>query len=304
MCERQPAKGYLPLCNPQTEDCTGKKPEEIIEPPALPLDITASSSINGLTSVPAYAPYIIPALCDASGTKCKQEIETFKFNVPNGPPPSPPSSTNNNGFSVNNKTGKEVPPLNIITGFQNMLASLKFYMAADKNHIPIRYIDLDWGDGLSQIRVGYYKNHFDQCDPTMYGPITPPAVQSPLDYAASEQACRQAFRNYLHVYAYDVSYTCGTCSVTNTRVCGRNEDCPGAEICTNRGNQGAVSCYRPRVMVQDNWGWCTNGVYGITGAGCKDPQVINSGLPPSPPSAESAYVNFPGLIMVYKDPKP
>ncbi len=300
MCERQPDKGYLPLCNPDVEDCTGKKPDQIVEAPALPLDLTPSSSLNGLTSVPGYAPYIIPAKCDDTGTKCKQSTPIYQFHVPNGPLGAP----NDNGFSVNNVLGSEPSPLNVVTGFQNMLASLKFYMAADKNHIPIRYVDLDWGDGLSQTRVGYYKNHLEQCDPATFGPLTPPAPQTSLDYAGSDQACRIAFRNYLHVYAYDIAYTCGRCDNNAARSCGRDDDCATGGKCTTRGIDGAVSCYRPRVMVQDNWGWCTNGVYGTTGVGCKDTQVVNSGQPPSPQSDADGYVQFKGLIMVYKDPKP
>ncbi len=304
MCKQQPEKGYLPLCNPDIEDCTGLDPQWIIKKSALPLDITASSSLDGLTSVPAYAPYIIPAVCDASGVKCKQSTSTSQFQVPNGPA----DPHNDNGFSVNDKLGTDATPQNnIIDGFQNLLTSLKFYMASDKNHMPIRYIDLDWGDGLAQTRIGYYKNYMDQCgDPNAFGPKTPPVAQSHLDYAATDQACREAFRNYLHVYAYDPAYTCSRCDNDANRSCGRDEDCAGGGKCdpAKRGIDGAVACYRPRVMLQDNWGWCTNGVYGLTGMGCKDPNVINSGLPPSPPSSKSAYVNYPGIIMVYKDAKP
>jgi hypothetical protein len=284
-CEQQPLTGYIRMCDPNIESCAGVDPEFTVDTDASPLDYTR-------TEDPTLSPYVIPALCDDAGLNCKQWIATNAFTVPD-----------DNGFSVNNKLGTEAPPANVIEGFQSTLASLKFYLAADKNHIPIRFIELDWGDGLSQTRVGYYKNHLDQCgDPNVFGPIT--FEQSRLEYAATEQACREAFRNYLHVYSFDQSYLCGRCENNPNRECGRDADCfdyiSGTDYeCQNQGLYGAISCYRPRVMVQDNWGWCTNGVYGETGLGCKE-----AGVDPLPQNVNEGYIRYQGIIKVYKDAKP
>ncbi|MBI4090619.1 MAG: hypothetical protein HY422_01195 [Candidatus Komeilibacteria bacterium] len=276
-CVLEPT-GYLPLCiKTATNPCTSVPYDRVIDtlavpppPGVLPLDETPKED-------PAYSPYIIPAVCDSTGSNCKQIKKTGEFLVPG-----------DNGFSVNNETGSA----SYLEGFQNFLVSLKFYMGADKNHLPIRYIDINWGDGLRQSRLGYYKNHMEQCiDPKVSATLGPrTGKQAPLEYAASPQACHESYRNYLHVYRYDIQYACGRCSISNAIECGRNEDCPGAESCQNQASSNA-SCYRPWVMVQDNWGWCTNNVYGEVGLGCNVP-------------GNAGYVKFPGLIKVYKDPKP
>lgn len=244
LCVRQPEEGYIEI------------PQSQLDPSILPLDETASEN-------PTFSPYIIPVVCDATGVNCFQSVDginpiaTSAFRVPT-----------DNGFSVNNKVGSAA----LLEGFQNYLVSVRFYMAAHKDHMPIRFVDIDWGDGSRQARVGYYKNHFEQCGETnAQGPITTP--QQTLEYAVSEQACREAFRNYLHVYAWNPNFPC-----------------PG---------EPNASCYTPRVMVQDNWGWCTNNVYGQVGSGCKVP-----GADPLPPALDTAYVEFPGVIKVYKDPQP
>ncbi len=280
MCTREP-EGYLPICiKTPTNDCAGIPDDRVIDSasvPAglLPLDETRQEE-------PTFSPYLIAAVCDNTGINCKQLKPIDQFRVPT-----------DNGFSVNNILGTDPNPAkNTVVGFQNLQVSLRFYMAADKNHMPIRYVELEWGDGLKQSRVGYYKNHLEQCgDPTLTGPKT--ASQSQLEYAAAEQACRASTKNYLHVYAYDVNYACRTCSNDASRECGRNEDCGSGNTCSGPPKLGSetAACYRPWVMLQDNWGWCTNNEYGETGLGCKD-------------SGNKAYVKFPGLIKVYKDPKP
>lgn len=302
VCEIEPT-GYLPLCiKTAPVDCAGVPANRVINtlaatpvpPGVLPLDETPREDDS-------YSPYIIPVVCDASGVNCKQIKKTNVFLLPG-----------DNGFSVNNQIGATA----YLEGFQNFLVSLKFYMGADKNHLPIRYIDIDWADGLRQSRLGYYKNHMEQCiDPKVgatLGPIN--GKQDSLEYAASPSACRENYRNYLHVYRYDIQYACHTCSGTGIE-CGRDEDCGGGQC-----NQAPVlasvnaSCYRPWVMIQDNWGWCTidpnaaapgqQGVYGDVGLGCKDPQVLVLAGAPAPSTATQGYVKFQGLIKVYKDPKP
>ncbi|OGY89786.1 MAG: hypothetical protein A3B30_01125 [Candidatus Komeilibacteria bacterium RIFCSPLOWO2_01_FULL_52_15] len=309
LCYLEPT-GYLPMCiRKVATDCQGVAPDRIIDitsanPAWWPLDDTPRADGT-------YSPYIIPVQCDTSGLNCTQVIPTNSFHVPQCPyAPNclPVTSPNDNGFSVNNKYQAS----DVIQGFQNLLVSLNFYMSADKNHIPIKYVEIDWGDGSRQGRVGYYKNQMQQCDDTnALGPIT--VFQEPLDYAATPAACREDFRSYLHVFAYDPAHVCGTCSNNPTQQCGTDVDCydntpvggqPRTGVCNKApGATGTVACYRPRVMVQDNWGWCTNGVYGPVGVGCKDVTIL-SASPPAPQNINEGYVPFAGIIKVNKDPKP
>ncbi|MEK7584716.1 MAG: hypothetical protein AAB490_05720, partial [Patescibacteria group bacterium] len=178
-------------------------------------------------------------------------------------------------------------------------------------------------------RVGYYKNYFEECgNPGDKGPLTNPPDS--LEYAATDKACREGYRNQVHVYPFDVAFACKTCDNAPLVECGRNEDCPVGGTCTLPPVAGSAnaSCYRPRIMIQDNWGWCTNGVYGEVGFGCYDTTafqlcggVVAGGpcesdaecsggvacvpvRPPSPTTPNDGFVQFQGLIKVYKDPKP
>lgn len=220
--------------------------------PGITMDLTANDTV-------AHAPFVIPVTCDSSGVNCTQAMPTIEFDVPDGPG----ALVNDNGFTVNNGQDDEGLAGFQVVGYENLLASLKFYMSAYKDHMPVRYIEIVWGDGQRQNRVGYYQNHMDQCgDPAALGPNLPPTgTNEALEYAATTQACRANYINYLHVYDYNKTY-----------------DTDGDGIAT----------YSPRIMVQDNWGWCSNGVYGETGLGC----------------GAAGFVDFPGVIKVHKDARP
>lgn len=299
LCRRIPT-GYQPLCDSRVQSCAGEPANRILDITIPPLDETASST-------PSLGPYILPVVCDSNGINCHQ---TTRARYPNPvalsdvvtplTPQNFPTSAGDNGFSVNNRIDAGA-----IEGHKDFLASLKFYMGADKDHMPVRYIDIDWGDGLRQARVGYYKNHLEVCDPTITGPDT--AAQSLMEYAGDPKACREAFRSYLHVYAFTPGIGCGACAGNPAIACGTDRDCP-AGVCTITDRN--ASCFRPKVMIQDNWGWCTNSVYGQTGLGCKDPLVLNAVQgyshtvpisPPEPANANQAYIQYPGIIKVYKD---
>ncbi len=339
-------QGYQPMCDPQTQTCPPAKFDSLsqtwvgtpsVASLALPLDATIDEK-------PILSPYIIPVLCDSNGQSCgpvdKTTTPATPITVKDFTPPTM------NGFSVNNLIGGSSDPAmrldttsfgggtsaRVIDGYQNYLASLKFYMAGDKNHLPIRYISLDWGDGMRQARVGFYQNYLPMCDPKSLGPDTSPnPPQTPLDYAGTAQACKTEYRNNLHIYAYSPTIGCGVCQNV-TRVCGQDSDCADPTTaadtwrCDIKNNYEA-SCYRPRVMVQDNWGWCTNGFYGEEGQGCFDTNIgrkcsnsdkyctvpadcqvptLGTCLPApafAPRYSGSGYVEFPNLIMVHRDAK-
>ena len=311
VCLYEP-EGYLPMCfqynQNQCQNVLETRRIDTLTVTNLPLDETPLADRS-------FSPYVIPVVCDLSGATCSQVRLTREVNP-----------LLDNAFSVNNMYS----PGNIVEGFQNALVNLRFYMAADKNHMPVRFIDIDWGDGIRQSRVGYYKNHLQECgDPSALGPLTnPPEAQ---ESAALEKACREGFRNQVHVYPFDPAFACKTCDMLGGGECGRDEDCPAGVSCSGPTNpsSGNASCYRPRVMIQDNWGWCTNGVYGEVGFGCFDTTVYKwcQGLtargepcqsdadclavdsctirrPPSPTTPNDAYVQFQGLIRVHKDPRP
>ncbi|MBI5230253.1 MAG: hypothetical protein HY981_03085 [Candidatus Magasanikbacteria bacterium] len=73
------------------------------------------------------------------------------------------------GFSVNGvygkpaSSGKDAIPAYLVQESQH-LAALSFYGFADKNHMPLRRIAIDWGDGGDIVGSGetspvnYYKN--------------------------------------------------------------------------------------------------------------------------------------------------
>jgi len=115
----------------------------------------------------------------------------------------------------------------------SLTAVLKFYAWADKNHMPIREVVIDWGDGgdypsptgLNSEMMG--KNRREDCN------------EDPLDgegWGGSPQACTNGYFQFVHTY-----------------ICQQGG--PGYNRNDNR-------CYfKPRVFVKDNWGWCNGGSY-------------------------------------------
>jgi hypothetical protein len=64
------------------------------------------------------------------------------------------------------------------------------------------------------------------------------------DFAGTTQACQEGIRNYFHLYNYDSKFF------------GRY------------GCAATEACFKPRITVQDNWGWCTNNTWGPVGTNC------------------------------------
>jgi len=112
------------------------------------------------------------------------------------------------------------------------IAVLKFYAWADKNHMPIREVVVDWGDGgdypsptgLNSEMMG--KNRREMCDPN-------PNAQG---WGGDLNACTNGYFQFIHTY-----------------ICQQGG--PGYDRDTNK-------CYfKPKVYIKDNWGWCNDGTY-------------------------------------------
>jgi hypothetical protein len=153
-------------------------------------------------------------------------------------------------FTVNGQTNGTI----IEDKKSNLLANISFFAMSYKDHMPIRSIKIDWGDGSVQRNIGFYKNNWSQCDPalalttTTISNFQPLAFNytwgngSTLDFAGTSQACEEGIRNYFHIYHFDQKYTAGC--------------------------EAGYACFKPRVSIQDNWGWCTGNLWSAVGSGC------------------------------------
>jgi len=168
-----------------------------------------------------------------------------------------------------------------IYGKQVVGVSLKFYAWADKNHMPIREVQVDWDDGnISGNSNMMAKNHKPMCcesaencenlkgvantdrmhDIGIYGDIT----ESELE----DDTCKgdKCF-NFGNIPAACVS-----------TVSGRKGDAYFLFSHTYRCEQGGAGwerygcsnacCFKPKVYVKDNWDWCNGGEYVGEGGKC------------------------------------
>ncbi|MBL7053828.1 carbohydrate binding domain-containing protein [Patescibacteria group bacterium] len=129
-------------------------------------------------------------------------------------------------------------------------ATLKFYAWANENQMPVREIEIDWLGTGSEMGIEQHnvtaKNHKITCDNTNFGDSSDGCIDEP--------------------YVFNRIYTCvGSGSLGwNSSFCGG---------LTN------ACCFKPRVRIKDNWGWCTNGVFD-----CSDTQ---------------GWVDYNGKIVIY-----
>ncbi len=249
---------YQPLCNPDTDPTCIAGSTQAIDEKALPLDASMSQSFavrnaNG-TTIPQsqkdqiaaasrssryaqadFGPIIAQPVCSASSITCDL-----------GP-------TSN--FLVNDKSSGPI----IENQSPTMLATVSFYASAYKDRMPLRSIEVDWGDGSRQANVGYYKNNWSVCDPTQIirPNVSNPAFQTTMDFAGTSQGCDPTIRSYFHVYQYNVAFDGASSGISG---------CPAG-----------YACYRPRARVQDNWGWCSNTAWGPVGQGCTGPAGNQAG---------------------------
>jgi len=117
-------------------------------------------------------------------------------------------------------------------------AIIKFYAWADKDHMPLREISIDWsGKGELNMTSQYQvkiKNHKDECVGD--------------DFGNSVNGCKQGYFQFTYIY------TCGGQGSP-----GWNNNCPIGVI--------NACCFKPIVYLKDNWGWCNgNNTYAGDGS--------------------------------------
>ena len=131
-------------------------------------------------------------------------------------------------MTINNTSkGNIAPP-----GATSYMAILKFYAWADKNHMPIREVVVDWGDdsfpfGRDSGIKG--KNRRATCD-------SRPPERGGDSWGGSADACTQGYFQFVNTYICQAG---GAGYDKNTNKCS----------------------FTPKVYVKDNWGWCNDGNY-------------------------------------------
>ena len=144
------------------------------------------------------------------------------------------------------------------------VANLKFYAWADTNHMPIREISIDWDNGS---QPNFYnvisKNHRPECCEAEIGCA---------EFGLSPEACIDKYFSFNHTY---------TCEGEGSL--GWNE-----YGCNN------MCCFKPKVYVKDNWGWCVAGgdLEGVY-VGWDD-----DGYPNACKSESTAGIPYGGIIKV------
>jgi hypothetical protein len=147
----------------------------------------------------------------------------------------------------------------------SLKASLKFYAYADKEHMPLRRLILDYGDGSEPFNVpGHYKNHrgcrmdAQTCDDQSR------ICGSSADFDKTAQACDDRYFSFSH------TYRCSADTWSKLAACDQNDPfypCRAAD---------GTCRFKPRVQVMDNWGLCNGTCPG--GPGGADGVCMNRTL--------------------------
>ena len=111
---------------------------------------------------------------------------------------------------------------------QTYPAILKFYAWADKDHMPIKEIVVEWADNQVTGQGSWVKakNHKDVC------------IGS--DFANVSDSCTEEYFQFVYIY----------------NCFGQGSEGWNSPACSTAGVTGAC-CYQPKVWVKDNWGWCS-----------------------------------------------
>ena len=183
------------------------------------------------------------------------------------------------GISIGGATGI-ITPIN--PQANSITASIDFFMHADKNQMPIRQISIDVDDGKTPTTTinGYFRNKYglapctgNNCEPTKH------CLASSLapDYGSIvDVTCDNGY------YHLSNTYYCNDVNSPNYTT--------DATACSKFG--GEPCCvYRPKVRIQDNWGWCTGNCE--PGGGCYNPAWSgNSGI--NRCDTPVAWIGIPG----------
>lgn len=182
---------------------------------------------------------------------------------------------NENGISINNVWNKD-----IFIQSNAQRAVMKFYAWADKNHMTLRNMRVDWNDGTDAVLIdGYIRNNKGSFNTTcnksnntcvngsgkkcttdkdcQFLDACVDADSSPKDFGSiAFKTCDNSYFSFEHTY---------TCNSKNTqKYVLPTKDNPGqggwTDNCPDSKNFPDGCCvFKPRVQVKDNWGWC-NGI--------------------------------------------
>jgi hypothetical protein len=222
------------------------------------------------------------------------------------------ASPNVNGFTLNGQSAG-----NVVFSTAVAPVNIKLYGFADKNQMPIRKMQVDWGDGNRVSLDGYFRNqrgavngicggtgsantcfvsstignldtkkscvsnndcrYLDNCFPESVAPNFGQIV---------DKTCDNAYFRFDHVYQ---------CLSAST---GWTTSCPDAQT---QSLYGGCCVFQPKVQLKDNWGWC-NGTCGSAsspgGTGCYDKSWFSAGVDECGQFPSAAYTQFNGNVIV------
>lgn len=192
------------------------------------------------------------------------------------------------------------------TGTDFFRAYLKFYAAADKNHLPIRRVIVDWQDDTatgtaqtdqtgSSSQDNFYKNHRGLQDDSDVSICETDTDSASYEWGMNSDSCDP---NY---FSYSYIYTCTEANINTLTVAGRTCERDDEGNITNSPCTDGTSCYfRPRVHIRDNWGWCTGTCSGSTyeedgTTSCFEGTSTSDIFATSSEESECAYQTYPEL---------
>jgi hypothetical protein len=174
-------------------------------------------------------PPVVISVGDCSGSVCEEGEE--------------------DAFSINEQDQGEVRGAN-----GNLHVTARFYVAADMDQMPVRKILVDWANDASHFGSysgstaddNFYKNHRGVLD------ISDPESQCASDASTWDLYSDACDNSYV---AFTKDYVCTEGIVAGLESCEQDED--GNVTNSPCKNTEGACVFRPRVFVQDNWGWCT-----------------------------------------------
>ncbi len=213
-------------------------------------------------------------------------------------------------FTINGKSSGQV----IVPSYPAK-ANIKFYAFANKNHMPLKKIKVDWGDGTTGNTLdGSFRNHRGmvpgECVPqpapvggkkcvitgdvneddlftvNPHTVVTAKSCASDADCAALDSCVSEGLAtNFGHIegktcdngyFRFDYVYQC------REGVVGWRASCP-----SGYGISGGCCVFTPRVQATDNWGWCSGNCSKTYHGAAPDDATT--------PGCYSEYVPAPGI---------
>ncbi|MFZ5364873.1 MAG: carbohydrate binding domain-containing protein [Patescibacteria group bacterium] len=236
------------------------------------------------------------------------------------------------GDTITLKTLHESRTSGIVRGYDGqLLVQAQFFGWADKDHMPIRQVSIDWGDPniFKPGPDGQYKNykpicavdrnesldycvegiHDEQCrsiDDCSVGSSNCEGGGAP-NFGSIPDACAQSYFQKPNFYicyegGSNLAKPDGTIPICPAGY-QTNPDLISGEFidgCWDPGFESGIGAcvFRPGAQIIDNWGWCNGDCFGA-GNGCYEDQ------PSDAPSAlnqcserEAAFTRFNGVIII------